>query len=351
MSVNFVSLREINRSNMNSSAETEIVFRAVFDWNASKTIEIFASLINIVFVSPFYFYVVWYERFGANHQRSLINQLLASVCASGVAYNVFVQTLDILVTAFGPFSFMFCHFRRLVRSSITLQVMLMTTAITVVKFVYIFVLRSPPDSNLEFWNTFICLWTLTCSFACQFVYQFLPGRNQINIYICSGSFDKALIGTPVKINQFARGVFVASVAWFIFATFKIYRKRNKTDIQTISLSVQVQQDHHRDFSAALKDIFKNSLVNTFMTAMGFVWFVPALAIPAYISSLDPEQFNSSPAAELYQFTEHGLILFGMTNFIAMCYRRNKTMRTTILREMRDDLEELKERMRDFWPFQ
>ena len=171
---------------MNGTNTDDVIFQTVFEWNASKIIEILASAINVIFVSPFYYYAIWYEKVGANHSRSLINQLVSSICASGLAYILFTQTLDIMVTAFGPFSFLFCHFRRLVRSSISQQICLMTTAISIVKYVFLFVLKSPPNLNMEFWNTYITLWTLIFSFICQFVYQFLRGRNPINMYISTG---------------------------------------------------------------------------------------------------------------------------------------------------------------------
>jgi len=51
------------------------VFSTVYEWNASKTAELFASLTGVVLSTPFLFYVTWYERCGANHNRTLINQV------------------------------------------------------------------------------------------------------------------------------------------------------------------------------------------------------------------------------------------------------------------------------------
>jgi hypothetical protein len=208
---------------MNSTMSNVTVFEAVYEWNTSKILEIFASFINIVFVSPLMFYIIWYERFGANHPRTLINQLVASGFLYGITYIVFAQTLDIAVTAFGPFSLTFCHFRRFIRGILILQTIFVTAAITVVKYIYIFVLKVPPNGKEEFWGICINVVTLVCSIVSQFVSQFLPGRDLISIYICSGSFDRSLIGTPVKINLFSHSVFIISAIWCIFAAVKIYR--------------------------------------------------------------------------------------------------------------------------------
>ncbi len=148
---------------------------------------------------------------------------MTSICYYLVAYNLLGQTMDIAVTALGPFSLSFCTFRRLTISVLNFQAVLLTTAISVVKYVYIFVLKFPPYSKEEFWWIFINLWTLMCSCLSHFVYQFLPGRSVINIYVCSGSFDRELIGTPAKINLFSRYVFIMAVIWYIFSAVRIYR--------------------------------------------------------------------------------------------------------------------------------
>ena len=335
---------------MNRTNSDDIIFQTVFEWNASKIIEILTSLMNVIFVAPFYYYAIWYEKVGANHCRSLINQLVSSICTSGLAYILFAQTLDIMVTAFGPFSLMFCHFRRLMRSSISQQISLMTTAITVVKYVFLFVLKSPPNSNMEFWNTFIFAWTLIFSFLCQFVFQFLPGRDPINIYLCSGSLEKVLIEIPAKVNHFTRYAFIVCVAWFIFAAYKIHRYKKENHIHTISLSIHVQQDHHLDLSAALKDIFKNALVNISMISMIFTFILPALIIPVYLNNLNPEQFNDSPMYQLYHFTDHGMILLVTTSLIIVYYHSNPKMQKTIIAEMRDDCLNWKDQIRDHLSF-
>ena len=335
---------------MNRTISDDVIFHTVFEWNASKIIEILASLMNVIFVAPFYYYAIWYEKVGANHCRSLINQLVSSSCASGLAYILFAQSLDIMVTAFGPFSLMFCHFRRLLKSSITQQIFLMTTAISIVKYVFLFVLKSPPNSNMEFWNTYISLWTLIFSFLYQFVYQFLPGRNPINIYLCSGSLEKSLIETPAKVNHFTRYAFIVCIAWFIFAAYKIQRYKKENHVHTISLSIHVQQDHHLDLSAALKDIFKNALVNISMMSMIFTCFIPALIIPAYLNNFSPEQFNSCPVYQLYHFMQHGMILLMTTSVIIIYYLSNPKMQKTIIAEMRDDCLNWKDQIRDHLSF-
>ena len=170
------------------------------------------------------------------------------------------------------------------------------------------------------------------------------------MYICSGSLEKALIETPAKVNYFTRYAFIVCIAWFIFAAYKIHRYQKENHVHTISLSVHAQQDHHLDLSAALKDIFKNALVNISMISMIFTYILPALIIPAYLNNLKPEQFNTSPVYQLYHFTEHGMTLLATTSLIIVFYRSNSKMQKTIIAEMKDDFLNWKERIGDHLSF-
>ncbi len=51
----------------------ETVFTAVYEWSASKTLNIVLSISSIFLITPWLLYIIWYERYGANHRRTLIN--------------------------------------------------------------------------------------------------------------------------------------------------------------------------------------------------------------------------------------------------------------------------------------
>ncbi len=136
---------------MNSTMPNVTVFEAVYEWNASKVLEILASLINMAFITPMMFYVIWYERFGAGHQKTLVNQMVASGFLYGLTFNIISQIFDIVILAFGPFSPFICHVRRFIKGALLVQIVVITTAVSVVKYVFIFVFKSPPDCNDDVW--------------------------------------------------------------------------------------------------------------------------------------------------------------------------------------------------------
>ncbi len=80
------------------------IFEGVHEIRISKVVGIFISVINITFLSPAIYFMIWYEKFESN--RSLVNQFVSSSCWTAFIFNFFVQTgvdfINILRTAFTP---------------------------------------------------------------------------------------------------------------------------------------------------------------------------------------------------------------------------------------------------------
>ena len=63
-----------------------------------------------------------------------------------------------------------------------------------------FHLRNPTALQDDFWSILINVWISAFSCISQIVYHLMPGREGIDIYICSGRFPLHYLSTPVKIN-------------------------------------------------------------------------------------------------------------------------------------------------------
>ena len=50
-------------------------FDAVYDLNFGKILAILLSIFHILFVTPLFCFVIWFEKFGADHHRTLLNQV------------------------------------------------------------------------------------------------------------------------------------------------------------------------------------------------------------------------------------------------------------------------------------
>ena len=319
------------------------VFTSIYAWNSSKIIGILISLFNILFVTPFFCYIIWYERYGANHRRTLINQFVASNCYYAIAYLVIVQSLDVVTSAFGPFSigqlgFAFCHVKRFIRSVIVFQVIQTIAATILIKYIYIFIVKNPSDVHDEYWCLFMNIWTLFVSLITQFVYQFLPGRNLTTIYVCTGYFDRSLLHLPVKVNQFTQIFMIVLIILVVIAFTKINLYKRKNRVETISPNAVSSWT----YPSNVKQMLNTSLVNLATIAFALILIVPSVTVPLYLSFNDPELLNLSPNYQIYHFSDHGLILISMISRLAIHYVRNQVMRKTIFREIKDDLDRIKD---------
>ena len=115
------------------------------------------SLINVVFLTPLFYAIIWYERYGSDHHRTLLNQLVSTSCWHAACYNLIGQTSEMALSMFGPFPLWFCHSQILFKNISNCQQINLLLAMIITKYLSIFVLKNPTGINCEFWNLFITL--------------------------------------------------------------------------------------------------------------------------------------------------------------------------------------------------
>jgi hypothetical protein len=319
----------------------ETVFTAVYEWSMPKILNIVLSIFSIFLITPWLLYIIWYERYGANHRRTLINEFVASHFYYAVFYILVGQSLEVILTTFGPFGDYVCHFQEFLQGVMTFQFLQIFTFIFSVKYFYIFVLRNPSGINEEFWCFFLNIWSLLISCLTQFVYQFMPGRHPIKFYICCGKFDNLLSSENAKINYALICYLSLAVIWYTFAAIRISQfKKYINGITAVSFEVQ---DTKTTLALLLKDTFNVSLVSIAMVASLLFILALNIALKAYLNTLEPASFNNSPNHQLHLFADHGVLVISYICVVLIYYSRNSVMRQTIFREMKDNWLELKER--------
>jgi len=167
--------------------KNETFYHDFYSLNAFQVCGILTSFVNVIAVTPILFLIIWFERFGTNHNRSLINQFVTSTCWCGIAFNIFGQIPEIIISIFGPFHENFCFVHIIVKNAILGQFVILLTGISVVKYTYIFITKNPSGHS----DDFICFFiNLACGFnslMSQFVIHFMPGNNSHPYYFCSGT--------------------------------------------------------------------------------------------------------------------------------------------------------------------
>jgi hypothetical protein len=61
--------------NITTQANTSFLFEEIYKFNWSMGLGILASVINVMFVTPVALAIIWYERYGSNQKRTLLNQV------------------------------------------------------------------------------------------------------------------------------------------------------------------------------------------------------------------------------------------------------------------------------------
>jgi hypothetical protein len=287
-------------------------------------------------------YIIWYEQFADNHRRTIINQLVSSQVYIAVFYNIFGQSLDVIITAFGPFGSLLCYFQQYIRGIATFQFIQLSTTIFTIKYLYIFVIKNPAGVREEFWYFFINIGSLFFSCITEFIHQFMPGRRLIQFYICTGRFDNSLDNEKVKRNYVVLCYLALAMIWYLFASFKI--SKYKKQLKCIPTVFVAALDRQTRLALLIKDIFQAALVN--LVVIGAILFILFLNIllRAYSSTLAPAFFNEGLHFHMYYFIDHGSIVVSYVCFVVIYYYRNSNMRQTILREIKDDFLQLRERL-------
>ena len=250
-----------------------------------EIIGVIISIINITFVSLALYAIIWYERFGSNQNRTLINQFVTSACWIGIGQNIFLQISEVIISFGFPMPQLFCAISLILKNTIIIHYALHAAAISVVKYLYIFVFKNPSDRNDTFWCFFINSSIFLNAFLSQFVLYFLPGKNPYYYYICRQTIPSQ--GLTIKINFAVYIPLVVSFVIYLYVFFKIKHYKQKVLPYTVEKMGQ--------------DV---SLSNLTTLAIAFLTIMPTVAV-AYILNLAPfEKQKTFPYNYLIQFHIH-----------------------------------------------
>jgi hypothetical protein len=184
----------------NAQEDEEISFEPIFEDRPIKTLSVLISIFGALFTVPLIYGIIWFEE--NNHFRTLINQLVASICWYLICFILLIQLSSVILYIHGPLGSFFCGLDLVLRNVMSMQAIFLLEAIVITKYVFVHLLKNPVAIHDDFLRLFINLSTVTISLISQAVYITMPGRNPMPYYICIGSFpiSKVPLHTPVKVN-------------------------------------------------------------------------------------------------------------------------------------------------------
>ena len=130
--------------------------------------------------------IIWIERFGSDKKRTIINQLVASLCWTFITWNSTVQVLRLVRLLHGPLGLKLCVWTVILQRSVTTIVLLLVNAKSTIRYAFIFWSKNPGAFNDDFWHTFVSLWTMMAGGIFQYVIASLPNKKLMGVDVCMG---------------------------------------------------------------------------------------------------------------------------------------------------------------------
>ena len=143
--------------------------------------------ISMSTIVPMFMYsIIWYEKYGSDNKRTLLNKFAASICCSGMQFLMFIQMSEIIWYLYGPLPANFCLFVRILRSTLSAEVLIYLDLIVLTRYLYIFWIKNPAGIHDNFWALFIGILVKMFSLICNGVWHLTISHQPLNFYICSG---------------------------------------------------------------------------------------------------------------------------------------------------------------------
>ena len=210
---------------VNSTTLNEDYFAVLFNENHASRYFFLTFAIITTLLGPLTLYcVIWFERFGSDQKRTLINMLPAVGCWSAVEFLILVQIPEIFRYIYGPLNPTVCLVHLFFRSRIYCDLLLQLDAAAIVRYVSIFWLKNPAGLRDEFWIVFSVSFIRILNIITNFVWHFLTPRQTVIYYICTGQDPIEEYKKSLKVYSITE---ILSILLHLGVNLKVYIYKKK----------------------------------------------------------------------------------------------------------------------------
>lgn len=261
-------------------------FKGMYEDRASKVVGVVVNIVSGIISTFMSFGILWYERYGSDSKRTILNKLVSVMYLDGLIWIFAIQIPEIYRYINGPIPSTICLFHIFLKNVLAIHLTLVTTVITFLRFMFIFVLKNPGKFPDDFWIILINLWIIGFATISQTVFHLQAGREPINYYLCSGirppPNDKQKFNVTVNCSILFSLIVQVAILCRIFV---IYRKKH------VKLSATIQQIVNKGPTVKLKNQSLGNFTMIFYHILG----VAILAVLLQKASrIDPEKLNDYP---------------------------------------------------------
>ena len=314
----------------NSSTIKEAVFFSnIYKYDGYLGLAVAFGSLNFFVLTPFLYSITWYEQFGSDHPRSLINQLVASTCWNGIVNNIVIIPLQIYQSLFGPLSESFCQCHFVLNTSIIIHLHLMITFIIFAKYMSMFVLRNPTEIICDFWCVFLNLFALLLAILSQISLAMLPGKRAHNMHMCMGTDPRIDEKFPAKIGVVLPLIGLLCIVSYVLLCLKV------------KLYVSQTPSRKPPKTAWQLPPIKDMLEKNSMASLGTIGFFILILLPTWfihfaMLKMTPEKLSSDPYQIIAHFHQLGHRFF-FNLLIILLFLSRSHIRRAVLRELCDQL--------------
>ena len=311
-----------------TTMKEENFFSNVYNYDLYLGFAVAFGCFDFFVLTPFLYLIIWYERFGSDHPRSIINQLVASTCWNGIANGLVIIPLEIFQSLSGPVCKNFCLLLFVLKTSILIHQHLMIVFITCSKYMSIFVLKNPTEIISEFWCLFLNLFSLLLAMFSQITLALLPGKRPIYMHICMGTDPRIDDKYPAKIGIVLPLIGVFVILSYILLCLKVKLMSYYTPHTTLKTPKQTGWQ-----LPTLKDVLENNS----MASLGTIGFFILILLPTWLIhfvmlKLSPEKLATHPYQIITHFHQHGH-RFVFNLLTALWFLSRSHIRRSVLREL------------------
>ena len=170
-------------------------FAGLYETRPIKVFAVVLSVASTIIYIPLFSIIIYFVKFGSDQNQTILTKLYSSGSYCAIHWFVVVQIPESIRYIFGPLSTWFCYYHFILKNAVSIQLLLYSDVITVLRYLFIFKLKNPSGFSEGFWTLFLNIWITAFSYLTQFVLALQPGRQPLNFFICSG-----LDPSKVKMN-------------------------------------------------------------------------------------------------------------------------------------------------------
>ena len=319
-------MQSLGYPNVTITYENQTSFEGLLQNRMSKILAILFSFFTMPFVVALFYGIVWYERFGTDNNRTLINKLLASQCWAFIQYYCVCQTFEGINFLIGGLPGFICFGQVVMKNSYKTQFLLFFDSSIWVQYLFIFWVKNPAAVNDDFWSYFVSIWIAGFSLLFNFAKFHVPHRQPINYYICSACLPELDWSLP---SHFGAHIEVFTIFTILIIKLKIhYFRSNQVENEMTKRSIFL-----KNFS--LNAINRSSISSFTTNLTGLLIMSSFVYFGLKLNQMKPTQLNEYPNYLYVYF--FNLILPNVVGLFVtgLFYSKMSAMRESIMSELKN----------------